>query len=125
MYEIPGFSYTLPSGSDFRTGAGQFRFVDVNSSGKAVIPTAQGAAVVGVRQNKPNTNEAMTIVESGISIVEAGAAIALGAEVTCDASGRAITAATGNRVQGRAFEAASGAGVLIAVLLKPRPAAAP
>lgn len=122
MYEIPGLSYTLPSGSDFRTGAGQFRFVDINSSGKAVVPTGAGAAVVGVRQNKPNTNEAMTIVGSGIAIVEAGAAITLGAAVTTDASGRAVTATTGNQVHGRAFEAASGAGVLIAVFLDKRPA---
>ena len=29
-YEIPGFSFPLPSGSDFSAGS-QFRFVDVNS----------------------------------------------------------------------------------------------
>lgn len=123
-YEIPGFSYTLPAGQDFRTGAGQFRFVNVNTTGKAVVPTL-GGAVVGVRQNKPNTNEACTIVQSGIVFVEASAIIALGAEVTTTADGRAVTSTTGNRVHGVALEAASGAGVQIAVLLQQRSATTP
>jgi hypothetical protein len=114
-YEIPGFSFTLPSAADYRTGAGQFRFVNVNSSGKAVAAGAAGACI-GVRQNKPNLNEAMTIVNSGIVFVEAGAAITAGALVESDASGRAITRAAGIQ-QGRALETASGAGVQIAVLL--------
>jgi hypothetical protein len=115
-YEIPGFSFTLPSAADYRTGAGQFRFVNVNSSGKAVAAGAAGACI-GVRQNKPNLNEAMTIVNSGIVFVEAGAAVANGALVTSDATGRAITAGVGNAINGEAMETASAAGVQIAVLL--------
>lgn len=115
-YEIPGFSYTLPAATDMDTT--QFRFVNVNSAGKAAVPGA-GGRTVGVRQNKPKANEAATIVQGGISIVEAGAAITLGVGVETDASGRAITLATGIS-QGIALETASGAGVKIAVLLVPR-----
>jgi hypothetical protein len=117
-YEIPGFSFTLPSAADYRTGAGQFRFVTVNSSGKAVAASAAGKTI-GVRQNKPNLNEAMTIVGNGIVFVEAGAAITCGASVETDATGRAITLAAGI-AQGVALETASAAGVQIAVLLVPR-----
>lgn len=120
-YEIPGFSFTLPAGQDFRTGAGQFRFVNINTAGKAVVP-ALGGQVVGVRQIRPNLNEACTIVSSGISFVEAGGVIATGAEVTADATGRVVAAAAGQRVHGIAFEAASGAGIQIAVYLNARPA---
>lgn len=120
-YEIPGFTYTLPAGQDFRTGAGQFRFVNINSAGKAVVPSL-GGQVVGVRQMRPNLNEACTLVASGISFVEAGGVIATGAEVTCDITGRAVAAVAGQRVHGIAFEAASGTGIQIAVYLNNRPA---
>lgn len=115
-YEIPGFSFTLVSAADL--SASQFRFVDVNSAGKAALPTLAGP-VVGVRQNKPKANEATTIVHDGISIVEAGGAITLGGLVTTDATGRAVAATTGQISAGRALETASGAGVFIAVLLTP------
>ena len=115
-YEIPGFSFPLPSAADYRTGNGQFRFVKVNSSGKAVQTVAAEVAI-GVRQNTPNTDQAMTIVNSGISLVEAGAAVTAGSLVQSDATGRAIVATTGNAILGQAMETASAAGVLIAVLL--------
>lgn len=117
-YEIPGFSFTLVSNADFT--ASQFRFVDVNAAGKAVAPAA-GGRCVGVRNNKPKLNEAVTIVHSGISIVEAGAAITVGGNVQTDALGQAIPLAAGIS-QGVALESASGAGVKIAVLLIPRAA---
>lgn len=115
-YEIPGFSFTLVAAADL--SASQFRFVEVNSTGKAAVPTLAGS-VVGVRQNKPKANEATTIVHDGISFVEAGGAIAIGGLVTTDATGRAVAATTGQQTHGRALETASGAGVFIAVLLTP------
>lgn len=116
-YEIPGFSFPLPSAADYRTGNGQFRFVKNNGSGKAVQCSVAGERTLGVRQNKPNLNEAMTIVNSGIVFVEAGAAVANGALVMTDTTGRAITATATNTIAGEALETASAAGVQIAVLL--------
>lgn len=115
-FEIPGFSFPLPSAADYRTGNGQFRFVKVNSSGKAV-QTVAGEATIGVRQITCRQDEAMTIVNSGISMVEAGAAVTAGALVMSDATGRAVTATSTNSIAGTALETASGAGVIIAVLL--------
>lgn len=113
-YEIPGFSFPLPAGADFSGGA-QFRFCDVSSTGKAVNPAA-GGRVVGVRQTKSKLDEAATIVNSGISIVEAGGAITAGGEVETNAVGQAVAVTTGV-VLGTALETASGAGIQIAVLL--------
>lgn len=114
-YEIPGFSFPIPAGADFSAGA-QFRFCDVSALGKAVNPTALGR-VIGVRQNRPKADEATTIVNSGISIVEAGGAITAGALVATNGVGQAVAAATGNTVVGRALETSTGAGIQIAVLL--------
>lgn len=114
-YEIPGFSFPLPSSADY-TGGAQFRFVDLLNTGKAGNPTA-GGRVIGVRQNRPKANEAMTIVASGVSIVEAGGAVTAGDLVATNAVGQAVTAAAGNAVVGRALESATGAGIQIAVFL--------
>lgn len=54
----------------------------------------------------------------GIVEWEAGAAIARGALVTCDTSGRCVTAATGNRVHGVAEQAAGASGNRISVMLR-------
>ena len=121
-YEIPGFSFPLPSGADFTSGK-QFRFVDVSASGKAVNPTA-GGSVIGVRQTRPRENEATTIVHSGISIVESGGVITSGDLVAADATGRAVKAAAGNVTAGRAMESSTAAGIQIAVLLIPSAAQA-
>lgn len=53
----------------------------------------------------------------GIAKVEAGAAVSRGDQVTSDASGRAVTAATGNNVAGKALQAAGAAGDIIEVYL--------
>ena len=56
----------------------------------------------------------------GVVKVEAGAAVALGATVASDASGRAIThvSGEGNTIAGYALQAASAAGEIIEVLMQ-------
>jgi len=120
-YEIPGFTFTLPSGADFTTGTAKFRFVKINSVAKAVLVNgatpALVAGAIGVCQMSPRLNEAMTIVHNGVTFVVAGGAIPVGSMVTSDATGRAVVAAVGNAVLGTALETASGVGIQIAVLL--------
>ena len=128
-YEIPGFSFTLPSAADYTAGGAKFRFVIVNATAKAVLATgATGAlagAVVGVCQVSPRLNEEMTIVHNGITFMVAGGAIAPGGLVTSDATGRAVAATVGQVALGVALETASGVGIQIAVLLKPSVTLAP
>ena len=114
--EIRGFSWTLESAADYRTSNGMYRFVKVTTAGKAQQAGA-GEVTCGVRQNTPNTSEAMTIASSGISLVESGAAVTAGDLVGSDASGRAILATTGQYIGGIALATASTSGILIPVKL--------
>lgn len=113
-YEIPGFSFTLVAGADLT--AKQFHFVDVNSSGAAIVPTGAGARTVGVLQNKPDSGEAATIVNSGIVMVVAGDDVTRGANVQTDVAGKVIDAGSGDVLVGVALEAGA-SGEVIAVLL--------
>lgn len=61
---------------------------------------------------------------AGEAVVEAGAAITIGASVSSNASGQAITATTGHKILGTALQAASGAAALIRVRLNPADTAA-
>lgn len=117
-YEIPGFSFSLPSDTDLSVKAtsGQFRFGKINSSGEWVVPSAGGTAI-GVRQNNPKAGEATTIVRTGIVFVEASEAIAIGDPISTTVNGRAQVAAGGESVLGMAMTAAGGAGELCSVLL--------
>ena len=117
-YEIPGFSFTLPAGENI---ANQFRFVTLSTG--TVLVSDDGEWCIGVNQNTPNTGQATTVVCTGVSMVEAGAAITAGAAIAADSVGRAKTAATADLVVGLALEAAGAAGTYIAVLLTPKPAA--
>lgn len=87
------------------------------SAAETVTPvTAITDVVCGIVQNTLTTNDISVrgtgaqVRVMGASLVEAAAAIAIGALVSINASGLAKTAATGERVIGMCVEAASGAG---------------
>ena len=116
-WEQPGFRLgSFVANADL--SANQFRFVRPVSVDTVDVMSASTQIAIGVQQNKPVAGQAVDICVNGVSKVVAGAAVTVNTEIMSDTVGRAITAATtGNRVQGIALEAASGAGVLIAVLL--------
>lgn len=95
------------------------------SAAETVVPAAAAAdASIGVANEvAAASGERQDVVMAGIAFVEAGAAVALGALVMSDASGRGITAtaAAGSnvRVIGTAIDAASAAGDVIRVLVSP------
>lgn len=121
-YEIPGFSWTLTSGADFTgAAAGQHRFVAMDSTQRYVNPAtgAVGNRDLGVRCNKPNVNQAMTVRKSGVVMVEAAEAITVGQPVSCDNTGKATVADTATHlILGTCIVAASGNGVLCSVELQ-------
>ena len=87
------------------------------SAAETVIPVAAITDVVaGICQNTVTDNDRTVrgvgaqVRVMGASLVEAAAAITIGALVTTNASGQAKAAATGERVIGMCVEAASGAG---------------
>lgn len=83
----------------------------------ALAGAATDAIIGVVNETSPALGERVDVVRVGIAWVEAGAAIARGAPLTSDATGRAVTAApaagTNNRIVGFADEAASAAGDVI------------
>ena len=72
-------------------------------------------AVLGVSAYDAKTGDLMAVDVIGIALVEAGGSVAVGAKVSADAQGCAVTGTT--HVAGVALTAANGAGELIRVLL--------
>ncbi len=103
----------------------QYRFVKPGTAARSVVPAdTLGELVLGVVQEDATAQDAtdgrhVNVRMLGVSVVEASAAIAAGAEVTTAADGRAVTVAATQRVVGVALDAASGAGDWIGVLLVP------
>lgn len=101
-----------------------FRLVKL-SAAETVIPSAAATDLfIGVANEvAAASGERQDVVLDGIAFVEAGAAVALGAYVGSDASGRGIPAAPGagvnHRILGLALEAAGAAGDVIRVLICP------
>jgi len=76
-----------------------------------------GAKALGVNQVTVEAGEDMPVTYLGIMLVVAGGAVASGAEVESDASGKAVTLAAGES-NGRALDAATADGDVIRVVLK-------
>jgi len=82
--------------------------------------TATGVKVMGPAANDAADGEPVAVNVIGSLLVEAGAAIAAGADVVTDTQGRAITnpAVGGEFIVGQAATAVSGAGTPVRVLFK-------
>lgn len=107
---------TMEAGQDL--SAKQYYFVTVAADGQ-IDPTGDGAEADGVLQNAPSAaGYAATVAVAGISQVVAGAAITRGASIASGSAGKAKTATSGNRVLGKAMDAAAADGDIIRVLLK-------
>lgn len=94
---------TFIAGGDLT--AGQFHFVTLAADGQVDLAT-DGADAAGVLLNNPSAaGQAATVTVQGLTTVEAGGTIAVGAAVASNATGEAITAAIGDVVKGYAREA--------------------
>lgn len=114
--EIPGFTMSLPASADL--SASQHHFVEVDANGELTISNSAGESVFGVLQNDPDAQGvAGSVMKDGVSKVVAGAAVAAGALVQTNASGRAITAASADFVVGRAIDAVGADGEVVSVAL--------
>jgi len=80
------------------------------------IQVGAAANTLGVAKTDAALGDTAAVDVIGTAVVEAGAAIAAGAAVETDATGRAVTLAAGVTV-GRALQAAAAAGDFIEVLL--------
>lgn len=81
-------------------------------------PTAGGKAFGVTRTSAAAAGDLLPVDVIGTAIVEAGAAVALDADLMVDATGRVVPLTVGGKVPvARAMEAAAAAGALIEVLL--------
>ena len=108
-------SVTLEAGADL--SADQFTFVVVAADGQVDQVSSAGGEVDGVLLNDPAAaGRAATVAYAGVVKVYAGGTVASGAKVQSDASGAAITAASGDLVVGKCVKGGA-VGELIEVLL--------
>lgn len=118
-YEIPGFTFTLEAAADL--SAHQFKYVKVDSAGKAAAIAAATDLPVGVLQNAPTAGQAATIMQSGITKLQADAALTAGNIVGPSADGQADVKVPGTdtteHANGIVLVAAGAAGVLATVLI--------
>lgn len=99
--------------------ADQFRAVVADSNSQAA---RAGAAVpiIGVLQDKPTQQgQAAHVKIGGVSKGVAGAAVAAGAQVATDATGRFVTAVATNPPAGMALSPAGAADEVFTVLITP------
>lgn len=91
------------------------------SPGYAILNAAATTVSLGVTTENISaaTGERIDVIFDGIVIVEAGAAITFNTKLTSDGTGRAVTAVATNEVIGIALEAATAAGDLIRMLIRP------
>ena len=119
---MPAFgNFILDKGYDADAAITVFRAVKAGTSPESVTPVSvagedgMGVAQFGVSAGELAKGKGASVRVHGITEFEAGGVIAREVDVTVDASGRCVAAAAGNRVWGKAKQAASGAGVRIAV----------
>lgn len=111
-------SITLEADADLSTH--QYRFMEVSGVHNCGTVSASGQRVLGVLQNKPDASgAAATVAVHGVSKVEAGGTVTAGDEIATDASGKAVTAASGTQSVGVALTSGTST-ELIAVLIQPR-----
>jgi hypothetical protein len=71
--------WSFPAGADLSAAANQYKFVEVDSSGNVSVCNAVTDRPIGVLQNRPKQGEAAEVTISGITKLQADAALAIGA----------------------------------------------
>jgi hypothetical protein len=97
----------------------QYHFVRLSGADTKINQASEAAhsSLVGVLQNKPQTEEFANVAYAGLSKVVAGGAIPVNAIITTNGSGRAVQVASGQMAAGRALDAAGGDGEVITALI--------
>lgn len=99
--------------------AKQYYFVKITGS-RTVSLCGDGARADGILLNAPTDGHAAAVeCNQGVEqLVAAGAQFSAGAELAPDATGRAVTALSGDEVAATAIGAASGAGSIVRCVTK-------
>ena len=99
-------------------GAQKQYHIAAGSGNYCSMAATKTGVLVGIVQNEPAaTGESASICPFGMSKVIAGAAISVGARITCNASGRAAAAGSGDTILGYAKDAAAADGDVISAFI--------
>lgn len=104
---------TLKAAADYSAASNHGKMVKIDTAAddQAVLISTLGARADGVLMNKPKAGEAAEVVVGGFAKALCGAAVAsAGLELTPDATGRLIAAASGHFVIGISRNSTAGAG---------------
>lgn len=102
-----------------KDGIAADRFVELVAGANRQVEEVDtaGATAIGVNAFTVKNGEQATVKMIGTARVEASVAIDRGDNVAASANGRAVTAASGNRILGVALDTSDASGDLIQVLL--------
>jgi hypothetical protein len=104
---VDGNRKSLKAAADYRLM--QFHIMCMSTEGIATLATAASDFLIGTLENKPNINENADVflrTAAGTGKVICGGSVSLGASLTADSSGHAVTTTSaGNNVIGRALQA--------------------
>lgn len=117
MNELNIVTLTRTAGADL--SASQNRFVEQANTGAVTVCNTAGEKALGVLYNDPTSGQAATVAYDGVVRVVAGGVVAIGDSIATDNQGRAVNATTGQTILGEALSAATAAGQIVSVLLRP------
>lgn len=92
---------SIPYTAGIDMSALQYTFCAVTGDDTVGAPADNGADAMGVVQNNPVAGAAAAVAVTGqTKVLFAAVAIAAGVDITCDATGKAVTAITGDTILG-------------------------
>ncbi len=116
-------TYSRKAGADL--SALQYTFVKLDANGNVIGCGVTGEDSIGVLQNKPKLGAPAVVGYAGVSKIVASAALAAGARVATDATGKAKAAVplvqasgNGSYSMGKLLDAASGAGSIVPMAIQ-------
>jgi len=115
-YAQDGSRRAYPADADYSV-TGQYRAMKRTATGIVQCGAADND-FLGMLQDDPKAGESGTVQVRDVSKAVAGGVVALTDELTTDATGRLVAAATGNPIVARPLEAAAAAGDLFSVEIR-------
>lgn len=92
-YEIPGLVITLEAAADLSTS--QYKFVKLDTNGKAAAIAAVTDIPIGILQNAPASGASASVMVYGVSKVQGDADLARGNQIGTSVDGQAAAYVAG------------------------------
>ncbi|MCD6262290.1 MAG: DUF2190 family protein [Deltaproteobacteria bacterium] len=94
----------------------QYYFVKLSAAHTCNVAGAADSALIGILQNKPESDRAASVRRVGVSKLVLGGTVTVGAKLTSDANGKGVTATSGQRYGAIALEAGDSGDTISALM---------